>query len=37
MDVEADGPIPSDYAMVCFGGIVVDPSRDRQNILCSVP
>ena len=25
-DVEADGPIPGDYSMVCFGAIVVEPS-----------
>jgi hypothetical protein len=29
VDVEADGPIPGDYSMVCFGAIVVDPSLDR--------
>lgn len=26
VDVEADGPIPGDYSMVCFGAIVVEPS-----------
>jgi hypothetical protein len=29
VDIEADGPIPSDYSMVCFGAIVVEPSLDR--------
>ena len=29
VDVEADGPIPGDYSMVCFGAIVVDPGLDR--------
>ncbi len=29
VDVEADGPIPGDYSMVCFGAIVVEPSLDR--------
>ena len=23
VDVEADGPIPGDYSMVCFGAVVV--------------
>ncbi len=26
VDVEADGPIPGDYSMICFGAVVVDPS-----------
>lgn len=30
VDIEADGPIPSDYSMVCFGAIVVEPSLDRS-------
>lgn len=25
VDVEADGPIPGDYSMVCFGAVVVKP------------
>ena len=29
VDVEADGPIPGDYSMVCIGAIVVAPSLDR--------
>ena len=29
VDVEADGPIPGDYSLVCFGAIVVEPSLDR--------
>lgn len=29
VDVEADGPIPGDYSMICFGAIVVEPSLDR--------
>ena len=29
VDVEADGPIPGDYSMVCFGAIVVEPSLHR--------
>ena len=30
VDIEADGPIPSDYSMICFGAIVVEPSLDRS-------
>jgi DNA polymerase III alpha subunit (gram-positive type) len=29
VDVEADGPIPHEYSMVCFGAIVVDESLDK--------
>jgi hypothetical protein len=29
VDVKADGPIPGDFSMVCFGAIVVEPSLDR--------
>ncbi|HEY1785699.1 MAG TPA: hypothetical protein VGG30_09135 [Pirellulales bacterium] len=29
VDVEADGPIPGDYSMVCFGAVVVEPNLDR--------
>ncbi len=29
VDIEADGPIPGDYSMVCFGAIVVEPKLDR--------
>jgi hypothetical protein len=25
VDVEADGPIPGDYSMICFGAVVVEP------------
>ena len=27
--IEADGPIPGDYSMVCFGAIVVEPSLEK--------
>ena len=30
VDVEADGPIPSDYSMVCFGAILVEPSLESS-------
>jgi len=26
VDIEADGPIPGDYSMVCFGAVLVEPS-----------
>ena len=29
IDVEADGPIPGDYSMVCLGAIVVEPSLEK--------
>ncbi|MDA0659312.1 MAG: exonuclease [Planctomycetota bacterium] len=29
VDVEADGPIPGDYSMVCLGAIVVDPPLNK--------
>lgn len=29
VDVEADGPIPHKYSMVCFGAVVVDPSLSK--------
>lgn len=29
VDIEADGPIPGDYSMVCFGAIVVEAALDR--------
>ena len=29
VDVEADGPIPGDYSMVCFGAVVVEPDLKR--------
>jgi DNA polymerase III epsilon subunit-like protein len=30
VDVEADGPIPGDYSMVCFGAVIVEPSLSRS-------
>jgi hypothetical protein len=29
VDVEADGPIPHKYSMVCFGAVVVEPSLTK--------
>src|SRR5262245_49315281 len=29
VDVEADGPIPGDYSMVCFGAVLVKESLDK--------
>jgi hypothetical protein len=29
VDVEADGPIPGDYSMICFGAIIVEPSLEK--------
>jgi hypothetical protein len=25
VDIEADGPIPGDYSMICFGAVIVEP------------
>ena len=29
VDVEADGPIPGDFSMVCLGAVVVEPALER--------
>lgn len=29
VDIEADGPIPGDYSMVCFGAVMVEPPLAR--------
>lgn len=29
VDIEADGPIPGDYSMVCFGAVIVEPSLSK--------
>ena len=29
VDVEADGPNPGDYSMVCFGAVVVEPTLSK--------
>ncbi len=29
VDVEADGPIPHMYSMVCFGAVIVEPSLNK--------
>ncbi len=29
VDIEADGPIPGDYSMICFGAVIVEPSLQR--------
>jgi hypothetical protein len=30
IDVEADGPIPGDYSMICFGAVIVNDSLDKS-------
>lgn len=30
VDIEADGPIPGDYSMVCFGAVVVEPTLSKS-------
>lgn len=29
VDIEADGPIPGDYSMICFGAVIVEPGLKR--------
>jgi len=29
VDIEADGPIPGDYSMICFGAVIVEPGLQR--------
>lgn len=29
VDIEADGPIPGDYSMVCLGAVIVEPGLQR--------
>jgi hypothetical protein len=29
VDIESDGPIPTDYSMISFGAVVVEPSLNR--------
>jgi hypothetical protein len=29
VDVEADGPIPGDYSMICLGAVIVEPGLKR--------
>lgn len=29
VDIEADGPIPGDFSMVCFGAVIVEPGLGR--------
>jgi hypothetical protein len=29
VDIEADGPIPGDYSMICFGAVIVDEQLDK--------
>jgi hypothetical protein len=29
VDIEADGPIPGDYSMVCLGAVIIEPALDR--------
>lgn len=30
VDIEADGPIPGDYSMICFGAVVVKEGLDQS-------
>jgi DNA polymerase III epsilon subunit-like protein len=37
VDIEADGPIPGDYSMVCFGAVIVEPALDRTFYAALAP
>ena len=37
VDVEADGPIPGDYSMVCFGAVIVEPALERTFYATLAP
>lgn len=37
VDVEADGPIPCQYSMVCFGAVVVDEKLDKTFYADTAP
>lgn len=30
VDVEADGPIPAEHSMVCFGAVLFDDALDKS-------
>jgi hypothetical protein len=30
VDIEADGPIPGDYSMICFGAVIVNETLDKS-------
>ena len=30
VDIEADGPIPGDYSMICFGAVIVNEKLDKS-------
>ncbi len=37
VDIEADGPIPGDYSMVCFGAVIVEPTLNRTFYAALAP
>ncbi len=30
VDIEADGPIPAEFSMVCFGAVIFDESLNKS-------
>ena len=38
VDIEADGPIPGDYSMICFGAVLVTPELEQTfyGRLCPI-
>jgi hypothetical protein len=37
VDIEADGPIPGDYSMVCFGAVIVERGLERTFYATLAP
>ena len=37
VDIEADGPIPGDYSMIAFGGVIVESGLARTFYRCLKP
>lgn len=37
VDIEADGPIPSDFSMVSFGAVLAEPKLARTSYVRSKP
>ena len=32
VNVEADGPVPADYSMVCFGAVLFDQALEKISL-----
>jgi hypothetical protein len=36
VDIEADGPIPGDYSMICFGTVIVVAIKEQFGLRISL-